>query len=537
MRAYLMSQGSDIWDICVHNTFVILPVAEHGPTEFERVSHLSTAREIWATLKAHHEGTAQVKARLYQTYRREYENFTQKPGESVEALFGHFQSIINKLRDNKAEGAQLVSDHEQALKVLHTLDPKIWEIKVSSIVESTSYDTLTISELFSKLKATEVDIQLRSNLTGSGSKSLALATPSVDPSAVSCAGFSLMSITEDQLELLGDDDLCLFNNRVRRVYDKRMFKRYGTKSGCFECGDPGHFIADRPKRSGYKKGTGSSFHDSGKHESPSFNKGKPKTRFFKKALKDYRRENKKRDKAFFAEMEKSYSKQSTTSSSSSSSSDEEIAIRKGKDKDDPAGLCFMAFGDKPKSHSHQRRRSRKSFYSMALGDREEKSSSDDSDDDDSKVSSYEREIVDLLESNRQELKYREKLLRGAKKRIDELESELAVANGRIESLSSSPCLGDSSECPKCEVLLCDLSTLKSRYTERVDERDALATELESAQLELKDAQATVVAPCVDCPSHLAALAVLKSKGNEHLGDLERLRAELAQTRLELETLN
>ncbi|KAG8095046.1 hypothetical protein GUJ93_ZPchr0012g19666 [Zizania palustris] len=85
-------------------------------------------------------------------------------------------SIINMLRDNKAEGVQLVSDHEHALKVLHTLDPKILEIK---------------------LKATEVDTQLRSNLTGSGSKSLALATPSVDPSSVSCAGFSLMSITED----------------------------------------------------------------------------------------------------------------------------------------------------------------------------------------------------------------------------------------------------------------------------------------------------------------------------------------------------
>ncbi|KAG8061743.1 hypothetical protein GUJ93_ZPchr0003g17217 [Zizania palustris] len=50
----------------------------------------------------------------------------------------------------------------------------------------------------------------------------------------------------------------------------------------------GHFIADCPKRNGHKKGTGGSFHDSGKHESTSFNKGKPKTRFFKKALKDYR---------------------------------------------------------------------------------------------------------------------------------------------------------------------------------------------------------------------------------------------------------
>ncbi|KAG8100678.1 hypothetical protein GUJ93_ZPchr0013g37941, partial [Zizania palustris] len=154
----------------------------------------------------------------------------------------------------------------------------------------------------------------------------------------------------------------------------------------------GHFIADCPKRNGHKKGTSGGIHDSGKHDSSSFNKGKPKTRFFRKALKDYRRENKKSDKAFFAEMEKSYSKRSTSSSSSSSSSDEEIVIRKGKDKDDPASLCFMAFGDKPKSRSHQRRRSRKSFCSMALGDKEEKSSSDDSDSDDNEKMHIEFEM-------------------------------------------------------------------------------------------------------------------------------------------------
>ena len=79
--------------------------------------------------------TAQVKARLFQTHRREYENFTQKPGESVEDLFGHFQSIINKLRVNKSATDHLPSDHEQALKLLHTLDPKVWASTTAAIVE------------------------------------------------------------------------------------------------------------------------------------------------------------------------------------------------------------------------------------------------------------------------------------------------------------------------------------------------------------------------------------------------------------------
>ena len=98
MRAYMQSQGEDIWEISQNETFAVLPVAgrttpalvaQHeanfkavniifsglGPSEYERVSHLTIAREIWSLLKAHHEGTATIKARLVETYRREYENF------------------------------------------------------------------------------------------------------------------------------------------------------------------------------------------------------------------------------------------------------------------------------------------------------------------------------------------------------------------------------------------------------------------------------------------------------------------------------
>jgi hypothetical protein len=44
--------------------------------EFERVSDCTTAREIWVRLQSYHEGTTQVKTRLYETYKWEYENFT-----------------------------------------------------------------------------------------------------------------------------------------------------------------------------------------------------------------------------------------------------------------------------------------------------------------------------------------------------------------------------------------------------------------------------------------------------------------------------
>ena len=49
---------------------------------------------------------------------------------------------------------------------------------MNSIIESAGYDTIGVEALYSKLKATEVDYKLRDSLACTGSKSLALATPS-----------------------------------------------------------------------------------------------------------------------------------------------------------------------------------------------------------------------------------------------------------------------------------------------------------------------------------------------------------------------
>jgi len=143
-------------------------------SEFNQVSHLQTAHEIWTTLANFHEGISQVKARLFETYNREYENFSQQPGESIDDLFSRFQSIANKIRANAKNGALPYDDHEQACKLLFALDRSIWQMKKESIVESAGYETLTTNELYSKLKASEVDSQAQAKMSGPTPKSLAL---------------------------------------------------------------------------------------------------------------------------------------------------------------------------------------------------------------------------------------------------------------------------------------------------------------------------------------------------------------------------
>jgi hypothetical protein len=48
-------------------------------------------------------------------------------------------------------------DHDRAVKLLHSLDHIVWNGKVEAILESEKYDTLTVNELFSKLKSAELN--------------------------------------------------------------------------------------------------------------------------------------------------------------------------------------------------------------------------------------------------------------------------------------------------------------------------------------------------------------------------------------------
>ena len=116
-----------------------------------------------------------MKTRLFEMYRCEYENFVQSPGESVDLLFSCFQVIVNKMQANKPQLPY--DDHERALKLPHALDRRVWEVKVSAILELPNYETLTVDKLFSKLiKSTEIDHQTRAKLNNPSAQTMALVT-------------------------------------------------------------------------------------------------------------------------------------------------------------------------------------------------------------------------------------------------------------------------------------------------------------------------------------------------------------------------
>jgi hypothetical protein len=52
-----------------------------------------------------------------------------------------------------------VTDHDRALKLLHVIDKRVWQVNFLAIIESRNYETLNMDELFSKVKSIKIDHQ------------------------------------------------------------------------------------------------------------------------------------------------------------------------------------------------------------------------------------------------------------------------------------------------------------------------------------------------------------------------------------------
>jgi hypothetical protein len=228
---------------------------------------------------------------MYATYRREYENFTHLPGESINALFQMFTVVVNNMRANV--DVLPYDDHDRAVKLLHSLDHTIWGGKFEAIVESDKYDTLTVNELFSKLKSAEVDRGMAAKLEGpTGSHSLSLVGGSKGkantiPSTKMFSLSFLMSMLDEEFDVLGEDELALLTRRFKRLHENRVNMRRNTRT-CFQCGKPRHFVADCPEKVENKDGYMHKSRTDGKYRSRCDHKSKHRNKH-----KDERRSRKK----------------------------------------------------------------------------------------------------------------------------------------------------------------------------------------------------------------------------------------------------
>jgi hypothetical protein len=120
-------------------------------------------------------------------------------------------------------------------------------------VESDKYDILTVNKLFLKLKSAEVDQGMTAKIEGpTDSHSLALIGGSIgntnsNPSTRMFSLSSLMSMPDEEFDVLGEDELVLLTRRFERLHENQVNMMRNTRT-CFQCGKPGHFVADCPEK-------------------------------------------------------------------------------------------------------------------------------------------------------------------------------------------------------------------------------------------------------------------------------------------------
>jgi hypothetical protein len=141
---YLLSQGRAIWEI-VQEAYVTSDTLDHvtkcelqryennykalnlittalGMNVYDRIAHLEMTHDVWLKLCNTYEGSSEIKFLHRDTYNRQYQTFSQKPGEFLDDCFARFKFIVSSIRSCSHLA---YSDNERAKQLLYTLDDSI----------------------------------------------------------------------------------------------------------------------------------------------------------------------------------------------------------------------------------------------------------------------------------------------------------------------------------------------------------------------------------------------------------------------------
>lgn len=120
-------------------------------SEFVKVMHCESKKEIWDELQNIYEDDDKVKKPKLQTHRREFESLKMKDEENVATYLLHVDEIVNTIKGlgEKIEESMIVQ------KVLRSI-PLRFDAKVSTIEEMKDLDKLTMYELHGILTTYEM---------------------------------------------------------------------------------------------------------------------------------------------------------------------------------------------------------------------------------------------------------------------------------------------------------------------------------------------------------------------------------------------
>jgi DNA repair exonuclease SbcCD ATPase subunit len=295
---------------------------------------------------------------------------------------------------------------------------------------------------------------------------------------------------DEEFNVLGEDELALLTRRFERLHENWVNVRRNTRT-CFQCGKPGHFVADCLEKVENKDGYKHKSMMEGKYRSRRDHKSKHKNKH-----KDERRSRKKESRGKARVMVGASDVDSSSAYSTSSSSSSEDEGYRCNNKNLSKNLSRLSYF------------ARYGFCTMALSYGSKKSTQSDYSDSDDEVRDelpflrQENERLGSLIDNRDDMlreakKMRKELrasLEDARTRVAELETHVLDSKLEIDSLKASPVVSNEVDCADCSIFLAHLALFKEKHTSKCEELDVLRVEV----AELKSISALLGA-CTSCP--------------------------------------
>ncbi|WRX14564.1 hypothetical protein QQP08_007051 [Theobroma cacao] len=124
------------------------------PTEFNKVSTCTIAKQVWDKLRIIHEWTSQVKESKIVLLTHNYEMFKMEPGEDITNMLDRFTNITNKL----SYLGKPIPEHEIVKRLLRSL-LKNWKPKVTAIREAKDLNVITLDEICGSLLTHELELK------------------------------------------------------------------------------------------------------------------------------------------------------------------------------------------------------------------------------------------------------------------------------------------------------------------------------------------------------------------------------------------